>query len=416
MDPTGAGHPLLLPAGTRLVHIGPPKTGTTTVQAALYAARPAMRAQGVRHAGRNRNAARPAQAVTGKPSSFIGGAVPQIREWHGLVREIRRAREARVVVSSEFFADASAEAIRVIAREIEPDRIHVAVTLRPLARILPSQWQQYVQDGTGMSFDAWLHAMLDGPGSSVTPSFWQRHDQGGLVSRWADVVGPDRVTVIAVDDRDRGSVLRVFEQLLGLRAGTLALQSDLDNRSMTLPEIEAVRAFNRAFKARGLPRPLLSRVIHFGAARYMKRLEPEPDSPRLELPGWAIDPTIAIARRAVETIRSAGVRVTGDLDALAEVPASTRAVAGEPVAIPPRVAAALAMGVLLATGQGRKGPHPDAAELTGVPTHYLAGALGGRIQVAAGSRMHALRTGLTRRRGTEPATAPSDVPRGGQVS
>jgi hypothetical protein len=416
MDPTVAGHPLLLPEGTRLVHIGPPKTGTTTVQAALYSARPAMLVQGVRHAGRNRNAARPAQAVSGKPSSFMGGSVPPIREWHGLVREIRRAREARVVVSSEFFADASSEAIRVIARDIEPDRIHVAVTLRPLARILPSQWQQYVQDGTGMSFDAWLHAMLDGPGSSVTPSFWQRHDQGGLISRWADVVGPDRVTVIAVDDRDRGSVLRTFEQLLGLQAGTLEPQSDLENRSMTLPEIEAVRAFNRAFKARDLPKPLLSRVIHFGAARYMKRLEPDPDSPRLELPAWAIEPTGAIARQAVETIRSTGVRVTGDLAPLAEVPASTRAVDGGPVTVPPRAAAALAMGVLLATGQGRKGPRPDATELTGVPTRYLAGALGLRIQVAAGNRAHALRAGLTRRRGARPATAPGDVPGRGQVS
>ena len=34
-----------------------------------------------------------------------------------------------------------------------------------------------------------------------------------------------------------------------------------------MPEIEAVRAFNVAFKAEELSRPLHRRVMHFGAAR-----------------------------------------------------------------------------------------------------------------------------------------------------
>jgi hypothetical protein len=39
MHSTALGQPLLVPEGTRLLHIGPPKTATTTVQGALGAAR-----------------------------------------------------------------------------------------------------------------------------------------------------------------------------------------------------------------------------------------------------------------------------------------------------------------------------------------------------------------------------------------
>ena len=51
-----------------------------------------------------------------------------------------------MVLSSEFFADASPEAIRRVVGELDPAKVQVVVTLRPLARIIPSQWQQCVQN------------------------------------------------------------------------------------------------------------------------------------------------------------------------------------------------------------------------------------------------------------------------------
>ena len=152
---------LLLPEGTRLLHIGPPKTGTTSLQSALFAARPALLAQGVRHAGRARNSASAAQAITGRSSMFIGGEVPPISRWERLVHEVQHAPEPRVIISSEFFADAQPDAIRRIVDALDPDRIHVAVTVRPLASILTSQWAQYVADGMGAPFNSWLRGDAD---------------------------------------------------------------------------------------------------------------------------------------------------------------------------------------------------------------------------------------------------------------
>lgn len=42
---------LLLPPGTRLLHIGPHKTGTTALQVALSKARANLESQGVRYLG-----------------------------------------------------------------------------------------------------------------------------------------------------------------------------------------------------------------------------------------------------------------------------------------------------------------------------------------------------------------------------
>ncbi len=250
---------LLLPPGTRLVHIGPPKTGTTSLQGAFHVARAETDAQGVHYAGAARHSGSAVLAVTGRPSFFKDGESPSIARWNRLLREIRKASEPRVVLSSEFFADAEPEAIRRVIDDLDPARVHVVVTLRPLARILPSQWQQYVQSGMRVGFDDWLDAMMRAPAGKLTPTFWRRHRHDRLIARWAEVVGPDRMTVIALDDRDHGMVLRVFEQLTGLREGTLVAPPDLVNRSMTMPEIEAVRAFNIAFRAEGLGKAGLSR-------------------------------------------------------------------------------------------------------------------------------------------------------------
>ncbi|HEY6569742.1 MAG TPA: hypothetical protein VIZ22_05600 [Candidatus Limnocylindrales bacterium] len=384
-----------LPEGTRLLHIGPPKTGTTSLQSALYAARPALSRAGVHHAGRARNPAAAAQAVTGRTSMYLGGVVPPMSRWERLVKDVRRAEEPRVIISSEFFADATQEAIRRIVHDLDPDRIHIAVTVRPLASILTSQWSQYVADGMGAPFERWLEATLTPDDRRYSPTFWVRHRHDALVARWADVVGPERVSVVVVD-AERGAVLRAFERLLGLPRDMLVADPDLANRSLTLPETEAVRAFNVQFKRAGLPKPLLARVMHFGATRAMKLAPPDPSWLAAELPAWSLPETRRIAREIVDNIAGSGVRVIGDLESLALVPEAppgdtpTADVPG-----PPQIAAGMAMGVLLATGEARRDSDITVEtrdrELERVPLFVLGTAIAIRARDAARRRVRSLR-------------------------
>ena len=227
------------------MHIGPPKTATTALQGSFFTARERAEAQGVHYAGKTRHSAAAVLAGIGRPGFFAEGQEPATRRWQSLVSEITSSPAPRVVVSSEFFADAEGDQIARIANELGRPRTHVVITLRPLVKIVPSHWQQSVQSSMRMSFDQWLHAMLDDDGNrAVNPAFWHRHRHDQLVARWADAIGPENVTVVALDDKDHGMVLRTFEQLTGLTAGTLEAVDDFTNRSLTMPEVEALRAFN----------------------------------------------------------------------------------------------------------------------------------------------------------------------------
>ena len=409
MEPNPADTTVLLPPRTRLIHIGPPKTGTTSVQGAFHARRDELRAQGVHYAGAARHSASAVRAITGRPSAYDEDVPPPRRRWDALVRDIRGAGDRRVVLSSELLADATPEAIRAITRALGPAPVHVVVTLRPLAALMPSQWQQYVQAGLTASFDAWLTAMLDRDDAAPTPSFWVRHRHDRLVERWADAVGPANVTVIARAEPDPQLVLRSLEQMTGLRAGTLVAGPELANRSLTLPEVEAVRAFNAEYRSQRLGRPLLNRVMHFGACQYLKRIEPDPAWPRIEMPQWALDRVALISREIVAGIAGSGVRVIGDLAALAEVAPSR--LAGDrqpPVDVAPRIAARMAMGVLVASGLVRERAQPDAGaagpqlergptpvlqepyDLYRVPTYVLAGTIVHRLRAGAVRRLRTL--------------------------
>ena len=386
---------LLVPEGSLLVHIGPHKTGTTAVQAALWRARPALIEQGVRHLGRARNPADAVRAATGQSSPYAVDSPPPIRHWRSLVKEAHAAHEPRLVMSSEFFAWAKPDDVRRIVEDLGSERVHIAVTLRSLGRVMPSMWQQNVQANAIADFDTWLHSMLERPPDKPPAPFWTLHRHDELVARWADVVGPDRVTVIVVDDRDHGMVLRAFEQLLGLRDGTLEAHRDLANRSMTLPEVEAVRAFNVAFRAEGLDRALHARVMRFGAAQLMKQREPSPGEPRVEMPSWALDHVDGIAREMVDAIAASGVRIVGDIELLTErAPSRSDDAPTGVVLVQPDIAAAMAIGVLVSTGATRgsaqvlgRPQFAEPVELLRVPTYQVLGVIVMRGRNAIMSRL-----------------------------
>jgi hypothetical protein len=397
---------LLLPPRSRLIHIGPHKTGTTALQAALWGARDELRRQGVRHAGPTTNPVTAVRAVT-RSAAYGDDRPPPMALWRALVREIAGAPEPRLIVSSEFFAAADPAAIRSIVHDLDPGRVHVAVTLRPLVRIIPSMWQQNVQAGRTAPFERWLRGLFPEPDGKANAAFWTLHRHDALVERWADVVGAERVTVVVLDDADRAFVLRVFERLLGLRPGTLALDRDRSNRSFTLPEVEAVRAFNRAFRASGLPEELHGRVMRYGAAQLMKRRRPRAEEAPVEMPPWAIERATDVQREIVARIANAGVRVVGDLGRLSEAdprpgpadgPTDERRVGRRRGSVPPEVAASMAMGVLEASGAARRPAmrlgrlrFAEPVELARVSTLQLAAVLVGRTKNALVARAHHLR-------------------------
>ena len=116
------------------------------------------------------------------------------------------------------------------------------------------------------TYEAWLRQLFGDQAGKAHDAFWQLHRHDRLIERWAAALGPERVTAVVVDETDHGMLLRTFEGLLGLRAGTLVAGRDLSNRSMTLAEVEAVRAFNLAANRAGVTRAVQAKTMRYGAA------------------------------------------------------------------------------------------------------------------------------------------------------
>ncbi|MFI1567872.1 hypothetical protein ACH4ZX_33440 [Streptomyces sp. NPDC020490] len=371
-----------LPAGTRLLHIGPHKTGTTSIQGALFAARDRLPAHGVVFPAHTRHPMEAALAACARPA-MLGDPVPTDRHWRKLLEQVNATGGRTSVVSSEFFADAEDDATAArIVEQLGGDRVHVLVTLRPLAKIMPSQWQQYVQNGLRMDYGNWLEHMLrKAPYEQPNPSFWRRHRHDRLIERWVRVAGPERVTVVVVDDRDKGGLLRTFEALLGLPENLLQAVPDTANRSLTLAETEMLRNLNKEFRGNELPAELYSRLVRNGAVMHMKNAcSPSPEDVKITTPVWALEVAAAIGAGMAERIGGTGVRVIGDLALLSAVPGpQVREATGEP-RIAPEVAAQALYGALAAAAAAPV-RHTDPAKARTVhqtPSKELVKVLGHR--------------------------------------
>jgi len=312
---------VLLEPGSRLLHIGPHKTGTTAIQGALHLARERLAAEGVVYPGRGRQPLWPILAVTGQPA-LLGGPRPEISYWDSLVRDVRAAGDQRVVLSSEFFAEADDATARRVIADLGGARVHVVVTLRSLARILPSQWQQYLQNGFHFRYLEWLEGILSEPPQTPTPGFWRRHRHDALVARWAAENGPENLTVIVLDESDRLMLLRVFESMLGLPAGFLVPEERAVNRSLTAAEAELVRLLNSEFSRRGYPHRDYARFMRYGAVEHMKDARrPSADEPKIATPAWALARAAEISGEMAGRIDALGVNIVGDISSLGKLPA-----------------------------------------------------------------------------------------------
>jgi hypothetical protein len=379
-----------LPPGARLLHIGLAKTGTTALQSAARARRAELLAHGVRYPGTGLNHREAVAALMGRRWGWKGpgASVPPLRHWERLLAEVESETERRVWISHEFAAESDdATAQRFV--DALGERLHVVVTLRPYGSLLTSSWQQYLKTGLTLTFERWLQAVLaDPPDTSVTETFHRRSDQGGVVQRWADAAGPERVTAVVVDKAAPTRLTDAFEALLDLPDGFLvdeSLGGLQANRSLSAQESELLRRLNLLLKGRGTTWGDYDALVRKGGVdRLLQVRTPGPQEARPELPRWAAERAGERGRRFADAIAASGVRVVGDLAALAAPVAGVAEPAPEPEVVDMAVAAELATGLLSAgTGRGPffadAGP-PLVRRVDEVPARELAGSLARRAR------------------------------------
>lgn len=330
-----------LPQGSLLLHVGAHKTGTTSLQAALYEAREGLMRHGVfnlvpqGHETAN-VAARAAQRL---PASGTSGPSVDYAIWTELVQASAAHAKERVVISAEAFATSEPAVIKKIVRDLGVERLQVVVTLRALAKILPSQWQQDLHGAwESRAFDSWLESVLADPRPSrrVGPlelpnPFWYRHRHDALVKRWADAVGSDRVTIIVVDDQRPVALFETMEGLLGLQPGALPRTTAQRNRSMTLPEMLIMQRYGELLESTELGRRVVERQRYHRALRILRKIRPDNSmDARLEIPLWSLERVHEIQEEIVVGLMAVDTRVIGSLEDLKRrpVPGSRASSAG----------------------------------------------------------------------------------------
>ena len=344
-----SGEDLLVPEGTRLIHIGPHKTGSTAIQVGFNSSRAALAEHGVVYAGKG---LRPDVAgwslgLTGRPA---GSPVPRRVHWRRLCEEVAAVTTGRVCISNEDFGRAGPDQRARIVDDLGGDRVHVVAAARRLDSFLPSQWQQRVRAGDARSFDEWLRVVLDRSNPTYAwdrMNVWRAHDTEMLVANWTQVVSPDRFTLVVLDESDRRLLPSTFERMLGLPEHFLDSSADRSNRGLTWAEVELVRAVNLLAKREGWPEQLQISYVRRSMNLELRGRTATGDRRPPPLPAWALERVREISESRIQQLADLEVRVVGSLDTL-RVPDTV--VAASPEEPPPTVdleTAALAVGAVI---------------------------------------------------------------------
>jgi hypothetical protein len=315
--------------GEHLLHIGPHKTGSTAIQVALFEARDRLAELGVYYPGQKRRRREASEELFAAVRDGDGSRPTPA--WDALAAEVAGAGRLRVCVSDELFGKGTPAQAQRVVEDLGGERPHVVAVARVYDRYLPSQWQERVKAGVSWSYDDWLRVVLDPESQDwERRNVWHAHDTRALVERWTTLVDPRRFTLIVADETDRQQLPTVFEALLGLPPGILEAKPGRSNESLSLEQVELLRAVDRRLLDERLA-PADHRRLVKRAVREVRARVPRRGPTRPATPPWANELIVARSAQRVDFLKSATVNVVGDPEWLLGTPGGAGNMDDEPV-------------------------------------------------------------------------------------
>jgi len=303
------------------LHIGEPKTGTTFLQQVMWSNRAELAAQGVvlpgHHGQDHFRASQDLRGIQKLPSDPAGSWTG---EWEILARQAAQSAQAgrTAVISHELFSAADAQQAGRAVASLQPAEVHIVITVRDMASLLPAEWQETVKHRNARAWEDWLGDVIDT--ESVAEDrrqwwFWRVHDTLAIGRLWSEFVPPERIHVITMAPRGAGTSLlwRRFASLLGIDPGSVDISRARPNASLGLAEIEFLRRLNQALPAE-IPDWFYMWNVKEAVAH--KALADRPAGDRLTLPAdreaWAKDQ----AEVLIAGLQNSGYDLIGDLSEL----------------------------------------------------------------------------------------------------
>ena len=232
------------------MHIGEPKTGTTFLQRAMWGNRARLAAQGVLLPGYQRqDHSRASRDLREAPRPASDPADPWTGEWDVLVGQALQA-PAVAVISDEVLAACNPPQADRAVRSLLPAEVHVVLTVRDFATLLPAEWQETVKCRATAGWEEWLSGVIDVRSAAANPRlspFWMLHDTLATLDMWSRHLPPDQVHVITMPRQGpAGTLWARFASVLGIDPGGVDLTGVRANSSLGLGEAEFLRRMNEA--------------------------------------------------------------------------------------------------------------------------------------------------------------------------
>ena len=296
-----------------VLHVGTMKSGTSYLQALLFADKPRLEEAGVHVPGTVW--ADQARAVRQALAPRKGGSRPR---WTAFAEEVRAA-PGTAVISMEYLGPSHPDTINTVLGALGASDRRVVVTARDLNRTLVSMWQETIQNGRTWTWpeylaDAEAKRPRDGAGAAdrQTPggTFWRQQDLVRMVADWSVVVGADNVVLATVPPP--GAAPTVLAERFAEASG-VALDTGRDvttaNESLGLASLLVLRRVNELLAERDLAFPAGQGVRKRTLAKTIlaARRDAEP-ALGLVTPPWVREE----AERTVAALRESGTRLVGD--------------------------------------------------------------------------------------------------------
>jgi hypothetical protein len=306
------------------LHIGEPKTGTTYLQHVIWGNQGRLADQGVLLPGFTRRdhsrASRDLREAQRPPSD---PADPWVGEWDVLTREALRAPHA-ALISDELLVTSSPDQADRAARSLLSSELHVVLTVRDFAGLLPAEWQESVKTRRTVPWEEWLgDVVAAGPAADRRRQswFWGAHDTLATLDMWSRHVPPDHVHVIIVPRHGSAQELwERFASVIGIDSGGIDLSQARANSSLGLPETEFLRRMNEALE---------DEIPDWYYTRYIKQilahdvLTEQPRQQRLTLPPGREDWVRQQSEALVAGLNAAKYHIVGDPADLLPQPAAS---------------------------------------------------------------------------------------------
>ncbi len=296
--------------------MGTTKSGTTFLQRVLWAHRDRLVEEGLLLPGSG-GPDHYAAALDVREEPFRSAQPDRVpHAWRRLVEEMA-VWPGDALVTHELFAPASCDQAKRAISLLDGSEVHVVLTVRDLARQVPSEWQEHLKHRSVLTFPEFVHQVRTDPRGPFSPNgyyFWDQQHLGGLLSRWGQVPS-HRVHVVTVPPPGAGPDLlwARFVSVLGIRADGFDLQAARANLSLRGEQTELIRRLNAALGSRlPLPGPYTGIVKTLLAHRVLA------GRPGTAFALQGLDHAYAReqARRIISDVEGHSPHVVGDLEEL----------------------------------------------------------------------------------------------------